>query len=92
MAPITSSREDRHITSMTSIDRAATSRDRSQESGSFARQQMHARTIRRRMQQHGLSAQRPLQRLTLTLPLEHLLWCDQRRIWEHEWRDLIFFI
>ncbi|GFX16317.1 uncharacterized protein TNCV_4705681 [Trichonephila clavipes] len=35
--PITSSREDRHVTCMALMDRAATSRALSQELGSFAR-------------------------------------------------------
>ncbi|GFV35977.1 HTH_Tnp_Tc3_2 domain-containing protein [Trichonephila clavipes] len=48
--PITSSREDRHVTRMTLMDRAATSRSLSQELGSFARQQVTARTVRRRLQ------------------------------------------
>ncbi|GFW65608.1 uncharacterized protein TNCV_3550311 [Trichonephila clavipes] len=44
--PITSSREDRHLTRMALMDRAATSRALSQELVSFARQQMFARTVR----------------------------------------------
>ncbi|GFX52183.1 HTH_Tnp_Tc3_2 domain-containing protein [Trichonephila clavipes] len=52
-----------------------------QDLGSFARQQKSTRTVRRRMQQHGLSARRPWQRLPLTLHHRHerLQWCDQRR-------------
>ncbi|GFY24424.1 HTH_Tnp_Tc3_2 domain-containing protein [Trichonephila clavipes] len=45
--PITSSREDRHVTCMALMYRAATSRTLSQELGSFARQ-VSARTVRRR--------------------------------------------
>ncbi|GFV55665.1 hypothetical protein TNCV_278861 [Trichonephila clavipes] len=45
-SPITSSREDRHVTRMTLMDRAATSRDLSQQLGSFERQQVSARTVR----------------------------------------------
>ncbi|GFT17552.1 hypothetical protein TNCV_4807891 [Trichonephila clavipes] len=41
---ITSSREDRHIIRMDLMIRAATSRALSQELGSFARQQVSART------------------------------------------------
>ncbi|GFW88915.1 transposable element Tcb1 transposase [Trichonephila clavipes] len=44
--PITSSREYRHITRMTLMDRAATSRPLSQELGSLGRQQVAARTVR----------------------------------------------
>ncbi|GFX84241.1 HTH_Tnp_Tc3_2 domain-containing protein [Trichonephila clavipes] len=43
--PITSSREERHVTRMTLMDRAATSRAPSQELGSFARQKESARTV-----------------------------------------------
>ncbi|GFX19747.1 HTH_Tnp_Tc3_2 domain-containing protein [Trichonephila clavipes] len=57
--PITSSREDRHATLMALMDHEAMSRALSQESGTFARQQVSARTVRRRFQQHGLSARRP---------------------------------
>ncbi|GFY22061.1 transposable element Tcb1 transposase [Trichonephila clavipes] len=39
----------------------------SQEFGSFARQQVSARTVERRLQQFGLSAQRPWLRLPLIL-------------------------
>ncbi|GFW82627.1 uncharacterized protein TNCV_3491991 [Trichonephila clavipes] len=49
------------------MDRAATSRALSQELGSFARQQVSARTVRRSLLQHGLSARRPWLRLLLTL-------------------------
>ncbi|GFV07165.1 HTH_Tnp_Tc3_2 domain-containing protein [Trichonephila clavipes] len=43
--PITSSREDRHVTHIALIDRAAISRALRQELGSFARQQVSARTV-----------------------------------------------
>ncbi|GFV40785.1 hypothetical protein TNCV_60181 [Trichonephila clavipes] len=50
------------------------------------------RTIRRRLQQHGLSARRPWLRLPLKLHLrqERLQWCDQRRIWVPELQDVVF--
>ncbi|GFS97338.1 hypothetical protein TNCV_1824941 [Trichonephila clavipes] len=47
-----SSRKHRDVTRMASTNREATSRALSQESESFARQQMSARTVRRRLQQH----------------------------------------
>lgn len=89
---ITNSREDRHFTRMALMDRTATSGALSQEMGSFARQQVSARTVRRRLQQHGLSARRPWLRLPLTLHhrQERLQWCEQRRTWRQEWRDVIF--
>ncbi|GFV24496.1 transposable element Tcb1 transposase [Trichonephila clavipes] len=48
--------------------------------------------LRRRLQQHGLSARRPWLRLPLTLHhrQERLQWRDQRRTWTNEWRDVIF--
>ncbi|GFX52079.1 HTH_Tnp_Tc3_2 domain-containing protein [Trichonephila clavipes] len=82
-APITSSREDRHVNRMTLMDRAATLRALSQELGSFAKQEVSARTVLQRLLQHGLSARRPWQRQPLTLHhrRERLQWCDQRRTW-----------
>ncbi|GFX73054.1 transposable element Tcb1 transposase [Trichonephila clavipes] len=65
--PITSSQEDIHVTRrMALMDRTATSRALSQELKLFARQ-VSTRTVRRRLQQHGLSAQRPWLRLPLKL-------------------------
>ncbi|GFW56416.1 uncharacterized protein TNCV_2089231 [Trichonephila clavipes] len=45
-SPITSSREDRHVTRMALMGHAASSRALNQELGSFARQQVLARTVR----------------------------------------------
>ncbi|GFY01345.1 transposable element Tc1 transposase [Trichonephila clavipes] len=51
-----------------------------------------ARTVRRRLQQYGLSARRPWLRLPLTQhhKKKHLQWWDQQRLWTHECRDVIF--
>ncbi|GFT60548.1 transposable element Tcb1 transposase [Trichonephila clavipes] len=49
------------------MDHATTSRVVRQELGSFARQQVSARTVRPRLQQHGLSARISWLRLHLTL-------------------------
>ncbi|GFW49572.1 hypothetical protein TNCV_2843531 [Trichonephila clavipes] len=57
--PITNNREERHVTHMALMDRTATPRALSQEFGSFARPQVSARTVRGRLQQHGLSTRRP---------------------------------
>ncbi|GFY17800.1 HTH_Tnp_Tc3_2 domain-containing protein [Trichonephila clavipes] len=62
LTPIISSRKDRHVTRMTLMDRAATSQAPSQELGLFAKQ-VSARTIRRPLQQHRLSARKPWLRL-----------------------------
>ncbi|GFX43218.1 HTH_Tnp_Tc3_2 domain-containing protein [Trichonephila clavipes] len=64
---ITSNRKDRQGTLLALMDRAATSRAPSQELKSFSRQQVSARTVRRCLQQHGLSAWRPWLWLRLTL-------------------------
>ncbi|GFU28631.1 HTH_Tnp_Tc3_2 domain-containing protein [Trichonephila clavipes] len=53
---LTSSREDRHVTRMALMDRADSLQALSQELVFFARKQASARTARRRLQQHGLSA------------------------------------
>ncbi|GFS58935.1 HTH_Tnp_Tc3_2 domain-containing protein [Trichonephila clavipes] len=66
---ITSSLEDRHVILKALIDRAAMSRAPSQELRSFAGQQLSARTVRRRLLQHGLSDWRPW--LWLPLRLHH---------------------
>ncbi|GFX51243.1 HTH_Tnp_Tc3_2 domain-containing protein [Trichonephila clavipes] len=89
---ITNSQEDRLVTPhITLMDRAAIERALRQELGSFARQQVSARTFRQSLQKHGLSARRPWLRLPLTLHhrQESLQWCDQRRTWTHEWQDVI---
>ncbi|GFX82674.1 HTH_Tnp_Tc3_2 domain-containing protein [Trichonephila clavipes] len=90
--PITSSREVRHVTRIFLMDHGATSQTLSEELGSFVRQQVSARTVRRRLQQHGFSAWRTWLRLPLMLHYrqEHLQWCDQSRTWAHERRDVIF--
>ncbi|GFX14725.1 transposable element Tcb1 transposase [Trichonephila clavipes] len=49
-------------------------------------QEVSARTIRRRLQQSGLSAKRPLLGLPLTQNHRRLRhqWCDDRRMWAAE--------
>ncbi|GFX15126.1 transposable element Tcb1 transposase [Trichonephila clavipes] len=51
-----------------------------------------ARTIRRRLQQSGLSAKRPLLGLLLTQNHRRLRrqWCDERRMWAAEWSEVVF--
>ncbi|UYV63665.1 hypothetical protein LAZ67_2005247 [Cordylochernes scorpioides] len=51
-----------------------------------------ARTIRRRLQQSGLSARRSLLRLPLTQNHRRLRrqWCDERRMWTAEWNEIVF--
>ncbi|GFW23983.1 HTH_Tnp_Tc3_2 domain-containing protein [Trichonephila clavipes] len=65
--PITSSRKDRHVIHMALVDSAAPSQSLSHELRSFAKQQVSTRTVRRRLQKHGLSTPRPWMRLPLML-------------------------
>ncbi|GFV37330.1 transposable element Tcb1 transposase [Trichonephila clavipes] len=53
---------------------------------------LSARTIRRRLQQSGLSARRPLLGLPLTQNYRRLRrqWCDERRMWVAEWNEVVF--
>ncbi|GFW29240.1 transposable element Tcb1 transposase [Trichonephila clavipes] len=51
-----------------------------------------ARTIRRRLQQSGLCARRPLLGLSLKQNHRRLCrqWCDERRMWVAEWKAVVF--
>ncbi|GFW17312.1 transposable element Tc1 transposase [Trichonephila clavipes] len=53
---------------------------------------MSARTIRRRLQQSGQSARRPLLGVPLTQNHRRLRrqWCDERRIRAAEWNEVVF--
>ncbi|GFW96665.1 transposable element Tcb1 transposase [Trichonephila clavipes] len=53
---------------------------------------LSARTIRRRLQQSGLSARHPLLSLPLTQNHRRLRrqWYDERRIWAAEWNEVVF--
>ncbi|GFV91486.1 transposable element Tcb1 transposase [Trichonephila clavipes] len=53
---------------------------------------LSARTIRRRLQQSGLSARRPLLGLPLTQNHRriHRRWCHERRMWVAEWNEVVF--
>ncbi|GFT03917.1 transposable element Tcb1 transposase [Trichonephila clavipes] len=55
-------------------------------------QEVSARTIRRRLQQSGLSARRPLLGLPLKQNHRRLRhqWCDERRMWSAEWNEVAF--
>ncbi|GFU78136.1 transposable element Tcb1 transposase [Trichonephila clavipes] len=62
----TTSREDRQIGRMTMTDHSVTSRTVAQHIESVTHYLVSARTIRRRLQQSGLSARRPFFGLPLT--------------------------
>ncbi|GFX66771.1 piezo-type mechanosensitive ion channel component 1 [Trichonephila clavipes] len=88
----TISREDRQIVRMAVTDRSVTSRTVAQHIESVTHHSVSARTIRRRLQQRGPSARRPLLGLPLTQNNRHLhrQWCDERRMWAAEWNEVVF--
>ncbi|GFS54354.1 transposable element Tcb1 transposase [Trichonephila clavipes] len=88
----TTSRENRQIVRMAVTDRSVTSRTIEQHIESVTHHSVSARTIRRRLQQSGLSARRPLFGLPLTQNQRHLRrqWCDGRRMWAAEWKEVVF--
>ncbi|GFW64907.1 transposable element Tc1 transposase [Trichonephila clavipes] len=73
-------------------DRSFTSRTVAQHIESATHHSMSAHTIRRHLQQSGLSARRPLLGVHLTQNHRRLRhqWCDERRIWAAECNKLIF--
>ncbi|GFV98641.1 transposable element Tcb1 transposase [Trichonephila clavipes] len=73
-------------------DRSVTSRTVAQDIESVTHHSVSACTIRRRLQQSGLSARRPLLGLPLTQNHRRLRrqWCDERRKWVAEWNEVVF--
>ncbi|GFX25041.1 transposable element Tcb1 transposase [Trichonephila clavipes] len=88
----TTSSEGIQIVPMAVTDRSITSRTVAQHNVSVMHHSVSARTIRRRLQQSGLSARRPLLSLPLTQNHRHLhrQWCDERRMWAAEWNEVVF--
>ncbi|GFX47260.1 transposable element Tcb1 transposase [Trichonephila clavipes] len=88
----TTSREDRQIVCMAVTDRSVTSRTIAQHIESVTHHSVSARTIRRRSQQSGLSARRPLLGLPLTQNHRRLRrqWSDERRMSAAEWNEVAF--
>ncbi|GFW71411.1 transposable element Tcb1 transposase [Trichonephila clavipes] len=89
----TTSRDDRQIVRMAVVtDRLVTSRTIAQHIESVTHHSVPARTIRRRLQQSGLSARRPLFGLPLTQNHRRLRFqcCDERRMWVAEWNEVVF--
>ncbi|GFX97275.1 transposable element Tcb1 transposase [Trichonephila clavipes] len=72
---------------MAVTDRSVTLRTVAQYIESVTHHSVSAHTIRRRLQQSGLSARSPLLGLPLTQNHRrlHLQWCDERRKWVTEW-------
>ncbi|GFV95382.1 transposable element Tc1 transposase [Trichonephila clavipes] len=77
---------------MAVTDRSVTSRTIAQLIESVTPHSVSARTIRRRLQQIGLSVRRPLLGLPLTQNHRRLRhqWCDERRMWVAEWHEVVF--
>ncbi|GFV76099.1 transposable element Tcb1 transposase [Trichonephila clavipes] len=71
---------------------SVTSRIIPQHIVSVTHHSVSARTIRRRLQQSGLSAGRPLLGLPLTQSHKRLChrWCDERRMWVAEGNEVVF--
>ncbi|GFX36116.1 transposable element Tcb1 transposase [Trichonephila clavipes] len=88
----TTSREDKQIVRMAVTDRSVTLRTIAQNIESVIHHSMSARTIRRRLQQSGLSARRSLLGLPLTQNHRRLRhqWCDERRMWVAEGNEVFF--
>ncbi|GFT70031.1 transposable element Tcb1 transposase [Trichonephila clavipes] len=88
----TTAREDKQIVRIAVTDRLVTSRTLAQHIESVTHHSVSARTIRRRLQQSGLSARRPL----LGLPLKQNYrrfrrqWYDERRMRAAEWNEVVF--
>ncbi|GFW25249.1 transposable element Tcb1 transposase [Trichonephila clavipes] len=77
---------------MAVTDRSITSRTTSQHIKSVVHHSLSTRTIRRRLQQSGLSTGRTLLGIPLTQNHRrlHRQWCDERRMWVAEWIEVVF--
>ncbi|GFT36549.1 transposable element Tcb1 transposase [Trichonephila clavipes] len=86
------SREDRQIVRMAVTDHSVTSRTVAQHIESVMHHSVSVHTIRRRLQQSGLSVRCPLLGLPLTQNHRRLRrqWCDERRMWAAKWNEVIF--
>ncbi|GFU57233.1 transposable element Tcb1 transposase [Trichonephila clavipes] len=77
---------------MAATDRSVTSRTVALYIVSVTHHLVTARTIRRRLQQSGLSARRSLLGPLLTQNHRRLRcqWCDESRMWAAEWNEVVF--
>ncbi|GFX88406.1 transposable element Tcb1 transposase [Trichonephila clavipes] len=77
---------------MAVTDRSVTSRTVAQHIESATHHSVSSRTIRRRLQQSGLSARRPLLGLLLTQNHGRLRrqLCEEIRMWVAEWNEVFF--
>ncbi|GFW58833.1 transposable element Tcb1 transposase [Trichonephila clavipes] len=80
------------IVHMAVMDNSVTSRAIAQCIESVTHHSVSVRTVRRRLQQRGLSARRSLLGLPLTQNHRrlHHQWCDERRMWVAEWNEVVF--
>ncbi|GFW08798.1 transposable element Tcb1 transposase [Trichonephila clavipes] len=76
---------------MAVTDLSVTSRTVAQHIESVTHHSLFACTIRRRLQQSGLSARRPLLDLPLTQNHRRLRhqWCEERRMWAAECNEVV---
>ncbi|GFX33478.1 transposable element Tcb1 transposase [Trichonephila clavipes] len=90
----TTSREDREIWCMAVTDRSVILRTVAQHIEPVTHHSVSVRTIRRRLQQSGLSSRRPLLGLPMTQNLRRLRrqCCEERRMWEAEWNEVVFTV
>ncbi|GFW68302.1 transposable element Tcb1 transposase [Trichonephila clavipes] len=88
----TTSHKDRQIERMAVTNRSVTSRTVAQHIESVTHYSVSARTIRRRLQQSGLSASHPFLGLPLAQNHRRLRrqWCDERIMWATEWNEVVF--
>ncbi|GFS71168.1 HTH_Tnp_Tc3_2 domain-containing protein [Trichonephila clavipes] len=92
----TTSCEGRQIVHMAGTDHSVTSitlaQTLPQHIESVTHHSVSARTIRRSLQQSGLSARRPLLGLHLTQNHRRLCreWFNERRMWAEEWNEVVF--
>ncbi|GFW50584.1 transposable element Tcb1 transposase [Trichonephila clavipes] len=77
---------------MAVTDHSITSQTVAHHIESVTHHSVYARTIRRRLQQSGLPARRPLLGLPLTQNHRRIRrqWCDERRMWAAEWNKVVF--
>ncbi|GFU45521.1 transposable element Tcb1 transposase [Trichonephila clavipes] len=88
----TTSREDRQTVRMAVMDLSVTSRTVAQHIVSVKHHSASARTIRPRLQECGLSTRFQFLGLLLTQNHRRLRhqWCDERRMWVEEWKEVVF--
>ncbi|GFS74611.1 transposable element Tcb1 transposase [Trichonephila clavipes] len=90
----TTSREDIQIVRMAVTHRSVTSRTVAHHIETVMHHLVYACTIRRRLQQSGLSARRSLLGLPLTKNHRCLRrqWCDERMMWVVEWKEFFYTV